>query len=246
MTQTFEVATPLGPGRWHLDPAENPRANLLLGHGAGGGVTAMDLALLAAELPQRGIGVLRYEQPWRLAGRKVATPPPQLDTGWRAGVQGLADRGVLDAPLLFGGRSAGARVACRTAVDDGTAGPDRRVIGIVCLAFPLHLPGRPDKSRAAELLAPTVPRLVLQGTRDTFGTAEEIRAVAAVDPAVVLVELPGADHGYRTPKAAPFTPADLRDRLVQSLFAFVEALTGDAQDDGPPASGSRPRSRGPE
>ncbi len=141
-TLTLEVPTPLGPGRWHVDAADSPEATLLLGHGAGGGVTAMDLELLARKLPAEGISVLRYEQPWRLAGRRVATRPPQLDIGWCAGVDWLAANGLLIDPVFFGGRSAGARVACRTA-------PDYSLAGVVCLAFPLHLPGRPETSRAA-------------------------------------------------------------------------------------------------
>src|SRR5689334_5186955 len=186
MSLLLDVPTPIGPGRWHIDAADSPEVTLLLGHGAGGGVTAMDLDLLARRLPAGGVTVMRYEQPWRVAGRKVATPPPTLDVGWRAGVDALAADGLLTDVLFFGGRSAGARVACRTA-------PDYPVTGVVCLAFPLHLPGRPEKSRVAELLTPAVPRLVLQGTKDSFGTADEIRAAIAEDPAVVLVELPGAD-----------------------------------------------------
>src|SRR6478609_10394852 len=199
----LEAPTPIGPGRWHIDAAEMPSATLLLGHGAGGGVTAMDLELLARKLPARGVSVMRYEQPWRVAGRKVATPPPQLDIGWRGGVDTLAGDGLLTDALFFGGRSAGARVACRTA-------PDYQVAGVICLAFPLHLPGRPEKSRAAELLTPSVRRLVVQGGKDAFGAPDEIRAATAHDPGVLLVELPGADHGYRTAKASEFGPADLR------------------------------------
>ena len=117
-------------------------------------------------------------------------------------------------PLYLGGRSAGARVACRTATELGAA-------GVVCLAFPLHLPGRPEKSRVEELLAPTVPRLVLQGTNDSFGRPEEIRAAVGDAPGIELVELPGADHSYRTAKGAAFTPADLRATLVSEVARFL-------------------------
>jgi len=221
-TVTFEVETPEGPGRWHLDVATDPAAALVLGHGAGGGVTAMDLSLLARELPGRGITVARFEQPWRLAGRKVAVPPPRLDEGWLPAVAALAGRAeIAGLPLLAGGRSAGARVACRTADRLGVA-------GVLCLAFPLHLPGRPDRSRLPELLTPTVPRLVLQGTRDTFGTADELTAdLAAADGGdqVVVVPLPGADHGFRTPARAEFSPADLRGLLVAGAVELVAAVT---------------------
>ena len=221
-TVLVEVETPQGPGRWHLDPATDPAAALVLGHGAGGGVTAMDLALLARELPPRGVPVARFEQPWRLAGRMVAVPPPRLDEGWLPGVAALARRTeVAGLPLLAGGRSAGARVACRTADRLG-------VVGVLCLAFPLHLPGRPERSRLPELLTPTVPRLVLQGTRDTFGTADELGAeLAAADGGdqVVVVPLPGADHGFKTPARAEFRPADLRALLVASAVELVTAVT---------------------
>jgi predicted alpha/beta-hydrolase family hydrolase len=221
-TELVEVETPEGPGRWHLDAAIDPVAALVLGHGAGGGVTAMDLALLARELPPRGVTVARFEQPWRLAGRKVAVPPPRLDEGWLPAVAALARRTeVAGLPLLAGGRSAGARVACRTADRLG-------VVGVLCLAFPLHLPGRPDRSRLPELLTPTVPRLVLQGTGDTFGSADELGAeLAAADGGdqVVVVPLPGADHGFKTPARAEFRPADLRALLVASAVELVTAVT---------------------
>lgn len=221
MTIAYEVDTPEGPGRWHIDPAGDPRAVLTLGHGAGGGVTATDLALLARELPPSGITVARFEQPWRLAGRKVAVPPPRLDAAWLPAVRSLGGRPEIeDLPVIAGGRSAGARVACRTAVELG-------VVGVLCLAFPLHLPGRPERSRLLELLAPTVPRLVLQGTRDTFGSADELsNALAAADAGeqVVVVPLPGADHGFKTPARAEFRPADMRALVVDSARRLVEAV----------------------
>ena len=116
--------------------------------------------------------------------------------------------------MFAGGRSAGARVACRTALALG-------VRGVVCLAFPLHLPGRPEKSRAAELLTAGVPRLVLQGTKDSFGTADEIRAAMGAAPGVRIVELPGADHGFRVAKGASFSPADLRLRVLAAVTEFL-------------------------
>ena len=126
----------------------------------------------------------------------------------------LRDQAWAGGRLYVGGRSAGARVACRTALAVGA-------VGVVCLAFPLHLPGRPEKSRAAELLTAGVPRLVLQGTKDTFGTPDEIRAAMGLAPGIHLVELPGADHGFRVAKAAPFTAADLRLRVLTEVGGFV-------------------------
>lgn len=208
------VETPQGPGRFLVAAAVEPITVLVLGHGAGGGTTAADLDLLARTLPAQGKTVVRFEQPWRTAGRRIAGPPPTLDTAWVAALRWLRDQRLGQGRLFVGGRSAGARVACRTALTVGAA-------GVVCLAFPLHLPGRPERSRAAELLAAGAPRLVLQGSQDAFGTPAEIREAAGVAPGIRLVELPGADHGFRVAKAAPFTAADLRRTLVTEVGRFL-------------------------
>ena len=214
------VDTPRGPGRLFVDLAEQPSSLLVLGHGAGGGVGAADLELLATSLPALATTVVRFEQPWRTAGRTVGAPPPKLDDAWRAALGWLMEQEwAARHPLLVGGRSAGARVACRTASDTNPA-------AIVCLAFPLHLPGRPEKSRAAELLAPTAPRLVLQGSKDSFGTPAEIRAAIGTAEGVHVVELPGADHAYRIAKSSAFTPADLRSTLVAEVSRFIGAVAG--------------------
>ena len=192
------VDTPQGPGRLYVDPAEQPSSLLVLGHGAGGGVGAADLELLATSLPALGTTVVRFEQPWRTAGRTAGAAPPKLDEAWRAALGWLVAQEWAQHPLLVGGRSAGARVACRTASETNPA-------AIVCLAFPLHLPGRPEKSRIAELLAPSAPRLVLQGSKDSFGTPEEIRTAIGTAEGIKLVELPGADHSYRIGRSSDFT-----------------------------------------
>src|ERR687894_3259579 len=211
-TAPLSVTTPLGPGRFFLDAASVSGSLLVLGHGAGGGTGAADLELLARQLPERGTTVVRFEQPWRTAGRRVAGPPGRLDEAWVAALRWLRDQDWGQGRLFVGGRSAGARVACRTAVALG-------VRGVVCLAFPLHLPGRPEQSRAAELLTAGAPRLVLQGTRDSFGTPEEIRAAIGRAPGIRIVELPGADHSFRVVKAAPVAAAELRTRVVAEVSA---------------------------
>jgi uncharacterized protein len=152
------VETPHGPARVHLREAEDARAALVLGHGAGGGVTAPDLvAATEAALAER-ISVALVEQPYRVAGRRSPAPARQLDAAWNAVVEHLA----FGVPLVVGGRSLGARVACRTAAETGA-------IAVLCLAFPLHPPGRPDRSRLPELEAVAVPVLVVQGESDPFG-----------------------------------------------------------------------------
>ena len=220
---TLEVATAQGPGRFHVDGSAAPVAVLVLGHGAGGGVDAPDLVALAHRLPARGVSVLRFEQPWRVAGRRVAVRPPLLDEAWVAGVREVRHAVGAGLPLVLGGRSAGARVACRTAGALGAA-------GVVCLSFPLHLPGRPDRSRLPELLCATVPRLVLQGTRDTFGTAAELadRLPAGTSGAagVQVVPLVGADHGGRVLTGGSPTAMELREEVVALTGAFVRGLLG--------------------
>lgn len=213
-SQVWPVDTPLGPGRFFLDAAPDAVATLVLGHGAGGGVGASDLELLARHLPPAGVCVVRFEQPWRTAGGRVAVRPERLDLAWRAALDTLLTSGQVAGRLFLGGRSAGARAACRTA-------SAYEVTGVVCLAFPLHLPGRPERSRLPELLAPSAPRLVLQGTRDAFGTAAEVQAGVAGAPDVEIVALAGADHGFRLLRGGPLAPGELREVVVAAVRSFV-------------------------
>lgn len=183
-----EVETPVGPARVHLTRPPGAIGTLVLGHGAGGGVEAPDLLALTA-LAEDGWLIARVEQPWRVAGRRIATPPPQLDLAWTAVLAALTrGRGKVPHPVVVGGRSAGARVACRTAE---AVGAD----AVLALSFPLHPPGRPEKSRAHEALEATgagKPLLVIQGRTDAFGTPEEVRAALGEDPTVVAVAGPHA------------------------------------------------------
>jgi predicted alpha/beta-hydrolase family hydrolase len=174
----LEVDTPRGPARVHRHPVDDPVATLVLGHGAAGGVESGDLvAATDAALAER-VAVALVEQPYRVAGRRSPAPAHQLDAAWTAVVDHLRglDRGGL--PLLVGGRSLGARVACRTAEATGAD-------GVLCLAFPLEPPrrsGGPPQSRLPELDAVPVPTLVVQGERDRFGVppASATRTVAVV------------------------------------------------------------------
>ena len=179
----YLVDTPRGLARVTADDpagAAPPRALLVLGHGAGGGVEAPDLLAVTRTAVELGIQVLRVEQPYRVAGRRAATPAAQLDEAWLAVLAAVAVDGV---PLLVGGRSSGARVACRTAAAGGAR-------GVLCLAFPCHPPGKPDKSRLPELDAVTVPTLCVAGSRDPFGVPPE-----RAGREVLVVE--GADHALR-------------------------------------------------
>jgi uncharacterized protein len=177
------VETPHGPARVHLHPAADARAALVLGHGAGGGVTAPDLVAATEAALAEGISIALVEQPYRVAGRRSPAPARQLDAAWSAVIAHLG----LELPLVAGGRSLGARVACRTAAETGA-------IAVLCLAFPLHPPGRPEASRLSELEAVTIPVLVVQGERDPFGIPPE-----GPGRKVVLVR---GDHALKTDLAA--------------------------------------------
>ncbi len=181
MTRVWDVPTSRGVARVHLDQAEQPRCRLVLGHGAGGGVAAPDLVALAERLPTLGVAVWRVEQPWLVAGKRIATSPSVLDDAWTQVVATVPR----DLPLVVGGRSAGARVACRTAGPLGA-------VAVVALAFPLHPPGRPERSRADELASVPVPTLVVQGRSDPFGRPAELPP----SPNVRVVAVAG-DHALR-------------------------------------------------
>ena len=161
----------------------------------------------------------RFEQPWRTAGRKVGAPPPRLDEAWIAALGWLQEQEWAQQPLVAGGRSAGARVACRTSSETNAA-------AILCLAFPLHLPGQPEKSRLTELLTPRQPRLVVQGGKDSFGTAEELRAAIGKVAGITLVELPGVGHSYRIAKSSAVEPATLHATLVTEVSRFIASTVG--------------------
>jgi hypothetical protein len=184
------IDTPHGPARVHLDEVDRPRAALVLGHGAGGGVKAPDLTAAAAAARAAGATVALVEQPYRVAGRRSPAPAHQLDTAWTAVVTELRAGALAGLDLIAGGRSSGARVACRTARTTGA-------VAILCLAFPVHPPGRPEKSRLDELDAVAVPVLVVQGESDPFGMPPEA-------PGRTVVRVPG-NHALRS--AAPVREA---------------------------------------
>jgi uncharacterized protein len=182
----LELETPHGPARAHLHSAEEPRAALVLGHGAAGGVQAPDLVAATEAALSEEITVALIEQPYRVAGRRSPARAPQLDAAWVAVVEHLRAGELTGLPLIVGGRSMGARVACRTAEETGA-------VGVLCLAFPLEPPrraGKPPQSRLPELDAVTVPTLIVQGERDRFGMPPPSRSRE-------VVKVPG-DHGLKS------------------------------------------------
>jgi predicted alpha/beta-hydrolase family hydrolase len=181
----LRIDTLHGSARAHLHTVKEPRAALILGHGAGGGIEAPDLTTANQAARAERISVALVEQPYRVAGRRSPPRAPQLDADWLAVVERLTAGELLGLPLVVGGRSMGARVACRTAEATGA-------VAVLCLAFPLEPPrraGKPRESRLAELAAVKVPTLVVQGERDPFG-------IPPTGPFRQVVKVPG-DHGLK-------------------------------------------------
>ncbi|MGW0554537.1 alpha/beta hydrolase family protein [Streptomyces sp. NPDC002926] len=209
MSRSEIVETAAGDARVTWYPARRARLVVALSHGAGGGIEARDLQAIAGVLPEERVTVALVEQPWRVAGKKVAPAPRTLDVGWRGVWPVLGKPGL---PVVAGGRSAGARVACRTAQELGAA-------GVLALSFPLHPPGRPEKSRAEELLGTGVPTLVVQGGNDPFGKPGEFP-----EGAYELVEVPYGDHGFGVPKRAGTTEAEVVSLITDAVGSWVRGL----------------------
>ncbi|MET9084672.1 alpha/beta family hydrolase [Streptomyces sp. NPDC004237] len=209
MTTSKIVGTEAGDARITWYEAERARLVLAVSHGAGGGIEARDLRAIAAVLPEHGVTVALVEQPWRVAGKKLAPAPKTLDTGWRGVWPALAAPGL---PVVSGGRSAGARVACRTATELGAA-------AVLALSFPLHPPGRPEKSRAEELLGAGVPTLVVQGGNDPFGKPAEFP-----EGDYTLIEVPYGDHGFAVPKRADLGQEEAVAIITRTVVEWTVSL----------------------
>ncbi len=195
----LDIETPHGPARAHVTKVRGASGAIVLSHGAGGGVTAPDLVAVADEAASQKLSVVLVEQPYRIAGRRSPAPAPQLDAAWIAVVEHLKARVVKGLPLVCGGRSSGARVACRTAADTGAA-------AVLCMAFPLRPPGRASApSRQDELDGVSVPVLVVQGASDPFG-------MPAPGPSRTVVTVAG-NHSLRGDLGA--VRAAVRDWLSQ-------------------------------
>lgn len=216
--QSWEIQTPSGPARAHLHPAPTgrPRAALVLGHGVGGGVDAADLVAIAAALPADGIEVVLVEAPWRVAGKRIGGPRSTLDLAWIACLADVQARGIGVRRLVVGGRSAGARVACRTFGEVAPA-------ALLLLAFPLHPVRRPSlsgppPSRLPELVAAAqvVPTVVVQGTRDAMGSPGEIAAgLAGAQVGARVVPVTDADHSFKVRARSGSSTQEALDLVVR-------------------------------
>jgi predicted alpha/beta-hydrolase family hydrolase len=208
-TQTslpIEIETPHGAARAHVERVAETRGALVLGHGAGGGVGARDLVASVEAARAAGLATALVEQPYRVAGRRSPAPARQLDAAWLAVVDHLRSAGLAHGVLVVGGRSSGARVACRTATATGAD-------AVLCLAFPLRPPARrgkpPAPSRLPELDAVTLPTLVVQGTNDRFGVPPD-----GPNRAVAIVR---GDHALRS------DPDAVRDAVATWLSGVLDA-----------------------
>jgi predicted alpha/beta-hydrolase family hydrolase len=199
------IDTPHGPARIHRHEADEPRAAMVLGHGAGGGVGAPDLVAATDAARAVAVSVALVEQPYRVAGRRSPPGARQLDAAWLAAVEHLRAKELRGLPLIAGGRSLGARVACRTAAQTGA-------VAVLCLAFPLQPPRRSSSAapqdRLSELDEVTVPVLVVQGERDPFGMPPD-------GARRTVVPVPG-DHGLK---------ADV-DAVATAVRSWLEAVVG--------------------
>jgi predicted alpha/beta-hydrolase family hydrolase len=203
----IEIGTPTGPAWADLDVARKSPGLFMIGHGAGGSVDAPDLLAVRDSLVAAGVSVARITQPYRVAGRRAPAPIARLDEAWLAVTAALRGRrGLTGLPIVHSGRSSGARVACRCAAAGGAA-------AVVALAFPVHPPGKPDKSRVEELLAVDVPVLVVQGDRDAFGQPPAELFVAGQRE---LVSIAGADHSLKKNPGA----------IAAAVTAFVLDIFG--------------------
>ncbi|RVX40647.1 hypothetical protein EDD27_3063 [Nonomuraea polychroma] len=178
----MEVMTPRGPALVEVDEVAEPRLLLVLTHGSAGGVGAPDLLAVRDAALGAGAVVARVTQAFRVAGARAPGSPAKQDEAWEIVLTRVRAR-YPGLPLVQGGRSNGARVACRTAKAVGAA-------AVVALAFPLHPPGKPERSRAEELRAAGVDVLVVNGTRDPFGIPDAADAAR-------LVVLPGEGHDLK-------------------------------------------------
>jgi hypothetical protein len=205
MPDHIEVETSAGVGWISLERPAKATAILALTHGAGGGVGSPDLRAVRDAAASAGIAVALITQPYRVAGRAAPPRPPVQEPPWLELIVALRRRRGFGAlPLIIGGRSNGARLACRTATVC-------RAAAVVALAYPLHPPGKPDVSRLDELEQPTVPVLVVQGDRDPFGMPPAGRGRQ-------VVVIPGADHALKKGVAV----------IAESVVGFVLTVSGTA------------------
>ncbi|MDQ6642158.1 MAG: hydrolase [Actinomycetota bacterium] len=212
MTDARLLPTPQGDARVLVRSAQKPRATLLLQPGAGGGIGARELVALSTGLPSDGITTLVLQHPFSVAGKRMAPRPAVLDESLTSVVRELRRDLLEGEPLVLGGRSAGARSSARMARPLGA-------VACLALAFPLHPPGKPERSRLEELLGVGVPTLVVQGGRDVFGRPDEFPS--RLPEGIRMSVLPDADHGFAVPRSAVPDQAASLEWLVEEVRSWL-------------------------
>ena len=201
-------------------PGDGAVAGLILAHGAGAGQQSPFMTSSARALAARGIVIGTFDFPYMAARRHVPDPAPVLERTWREVVQ--ASTGIREfagLPLYIGGKSMGGRIASQAA-----AANDLPISGLVFLGYPLHPPGKPQQKRDAHLPSIAAPMLFVQGTRDAFGTAEEIRALLPRLQQAELHEIEGGDHSFKVARRAPIGQAEVFERIHDLVARWIAAL----------------------
>ena len=207
-------------------PSDRAAAGLVLAPGAGGGQSSSFMVRAARALAARGVTVATFDFPYMAEGRSVPDKGPVLEAAWRAAVDDARARPEFARlPLFLGGKSMGGRIASQVAAA-GVEG----IAGLVYFGYPLYPPGRPLQRRDAHLPSIRVPMLFIQGTRDQFGTAAEIRELLPrLNAATELFEVADGDHSFKTRvKVTGRTPDAALDDVFAEAAAFMTRRNGRA------------------
>jgi len=205
----------------------SPVATLVVAHGAGAGMEHPFLRGFTAALNDDGVATLRFNFPYREAGRKFPDRPPAAIAAWRAVMEAAAARSEGE-PLWAAGKSFGGRMASMAVAEGMPAA------GLVYLGYPLHPPGKPEKLRDEHLYGLTLPMLFLQGSRDTFATPELLESVVArIGPAATLQWCEGGDHSFAV-AGMKRAPEEVGAALAPAVAEFIRRHSGGRADKGTP------------
>ena len=228
MPEQFRVA--IGPSRsvtaiaYPANAYNRDSSTLILGHGAGAGQTSRFMVVFATALAERGIDTVTFNFPYVEEGRRLPDPNARLEGCYCAVIETVVNRMFGDR-LAIGGKSMGGRIASQVA-----AGGVGNLAGLVFLGYPLHPPGRTDRMRAAHLAAITAPMLFVQGSRDAFGTPDELQQIIRpLDAPVDLYIVEGGDHSFKVPKSAGIAQPDVYRAMQDRVATWLQATIVDAR-----------------
>jgi uncharacterized protein len=210
-------------GDGYQGPKRGADRAVLLAHGAGADMHAAALTVTADALADARIPSLRFDFPYRQAGRRAPDRPPVLLAAAREAAADLSKRARLPLDrLVLGGRSMGGRICSMLAADEADPVP---ALGLALLGYPLHPPGRPDQLRVEHFPRLRMPVLFVSGTRDSFATPEELKRYAEkIKGPVTLSWIEAGDHGFKPLKASGLTPAQALTQAAEAVVRFVQSL----------------------